>query len=342
MTNSISVNEITSKISLIIESELCDLEEGKPVYNFSEDKFNYVNSDRLLKTFDLIKNNQNLEKEFFGALSTHFDTTYYNTRSNAFPLVIITLLRLKKSELLLEWLSSQHGNETIFGFLNGYWVLLRPFFNQKSSEELIKYCKKHKDILTSPAFDGGYEYSYPSARELYKKLIRDQIIVLDEQLKDNFAYIKQDIEELNAKLAKNDFNSKLISLNNHINELMASNPDEHDVAGAIGNFREAFREFIEQLAEKIKKNERETEIPNVIETYTGNCRNYIKIKLSLSNNDKEIYSNFDKLMNSFVGKTNETGGHAYYTNPKALKFVRNMGITVISFLTDCYEIYLLK
>lgn len=339
MENILSIDELTRKINIVLESERISLSKGQQTYFVEANNINYVNSDRLLKIYDLIKHNNENKNIFLDTITNIINSRGYNSY-DPFVLILYTLLRLNESGLLLEKLNSEKGvdQEVIFSFLYNNWGILKKYFNSKSINLLIDYTHRCKDVRVSVVHN-AYTLAYPSCKQLYNLLISEQVSILDEQLDNNFQYVEQDFNELKEKIKNNKFDDKLILLIDKINETILSDPDEIIVAGLIGNFREALRDFIEQLAEKIRISENDPEIPRNGDTKISQCRNYLKDKFSLTDTDSEIFKSFHKFLDSFVERIQRDGGHSYYTNTKSLKFVRNIGISLILFLTDCYELY---
>lgn len=333
--------DLAEQIKLIVESEIYSKDEPGDDYLIVDDKLKYDNSDRLMKIYSLIEKNIKLRNEFINLLLTHINTKNYNEIYNTFTLIIFTLLRLNKTTILLDHLDKGFPNEVIFMSFYEGWAYLSKYFTEAELIRLKQFCNNCKGHY-SEGYTGTVGLAYPSAGKLHKILVKQLLEVLDNKLEDNFEFIQQDITEFTEKITNYNFNDKIVSLIQHINEMIISDPNEHDVAGQIGNFRDAFGEFIKDLAEKIKDNEGDSEIPKTADSDTGNCRNYIRDKFGLSKKDKNIYNQFHKLLDAFVEKLHSEGGHSYYTNAQSLKFVRNIGIPLITYLTECYETYLNK
>jgi hypothetical protein len=331
--------QLIDKIDIILDAECSQMKFKDHNFTIVDEKIIYPNSDRLVKIFNLIKQNDELKSDYLNYLKLKLTFSSY-TFENCFELVMFTLMRLDKVDLLFEQLFQYSGNDVVFNFFYSFWKHIQSYFSEDDLIKIKKYCSNSKDLYLEALV--GRRKAYPLAESLYDNISQILLDNLDVQLSNNFEFIEKDIDEFQEKISKHSFDDKIISYFYHLNEVILENPDEHTVAGEIGNFREVTRSFFLSLAENLKDFEGDEEIPKKTKTPIGNARIYIMDKLQLDGNDKNIFSKFDSFLDSFVDKTHDDGGHSYYTNPRTLKYIRNLGVTILSYLTECYESYIVS
>jgi hypothetical protein len=93
----------------------------------------------------------------------------------------------------------------------------------------------------------------------------------------------------------------------------------------VGNMRSFIEELVTDLARKIAANSNE-EIPKIKDMSAMGCnRNYLKIKLELSDNDNQ-------LINKYIDVLHTEGGHSFISNVEYFRLAKNIGIEISLFL----------
>jgi hypothetical protein len=168
----------------------------------------------------------------------------------------------------------------------------------------------------------------PYDDELKNKLLLSLTNIGYEKVKGNILNtnieINKDKEKLISIFSSYGFDNKYAVLLQEIDEYINTNSTIVS-SGMIGNMRSFMEDLIIDLARKISANlneqipERENSGP------MGNNRNYLKMKLELSDND-------NNLINKYIDILHSEGGHSFTSNIEYFRLAKNIGIEISLFL----------
>jgi len=140
-------------------------------------------------------------------------------------------------------------------------------------------------------------------------------IELDEG--SNFE-IDQDKDKVIEKMKHFGFSENLSVILNKINDYYwDTKNDEFEYSMAIGKIREFFSELVKEVTDRIYEKTKE-KIPTTKNTGIANMREYLKMHLHLTNENK--------LIDELVELTNKKGSHSLISSKEHFRLIKNIGI----------------
>jgi hypothetical protein len=136
--------------------------------------------------------------------------------------------------------------------------------------------------------------------------------------------INRDKEKLISIFSNNNFDQKYEHLLQEIDKYINTN-STIITSGMVGNMRSFMEDLVIDLARKIAANNNEQIPENTDKGPMGNIRDYLKIKLELSDKDNQ-------LINKYIDVLHSEGGHSFTSNVEYFRLAKNIGIEIGLFL----------
>lgn len=331
--------ELISRIEIILNKESNDLFNSKLTFGLkgSEVGLSYSHSDTLIDIFSNVQEDNYLKAIFVATLRKEISEkpeNYYlhapkDIYAGTVALAFYTLLKLGFVEEVLESLKNRtFSSGTILKFLPYLFNEKYTYFNINHLNELLK---KINGMNIEGAYRSRIREEFNELKNNAKSIIlKESYESLKKEIKGVNIEINIDKREVSTKVGYLGFDSKYISLLNELDVLINKEDSPAITSGMVGNLRSFMEDLFTDIAKKISSKENE-EIPKEDRLGPmGNIRNYIKIKLELSDEENSF-------LNKFINILHAEGGHSFMANKEYFRLAKNIAIEIALFILSKYE-----
>jgi hypothetical protein len=270
-------------------------------------------------TYNFVNNSEYVTLDRVGDWEREIETF-----SSTGALIFFTLLQLGFKDILMKFLKVRTDtclekgwtNVTLVHFLNDLLKLNERYFDIDIISELLHFSKNQKNPY-GPSYNNLIIDLQFSLANLGYDEVKESISGINIE-------INRDKERLISIFSNNFFDKKYEYLLKKIDEYINTN-STIVTSGMVGNMRSFMEGMITDLARKIAANcnEQIPELENM--KIMGWNRNYLKIKLELSDNDNQ-------LINKYIDVLHTEGGHSFISNVEYFRLAKNIGIEISLFL----------
>jgi hypothetical protein len=334
-------NILIQQINLILDRERILLETNGKTWDIQTKNDSvfllYEHSDTLINLYANLQDDE-LKEMFIKYLSnifmdekeevyiTQIDRYEYeiNTFISSGALVFYSLLQLGLKDDLISCIEDRTNLCTRNGWTN---VTLSKFLYDLAHTKKDYY---DLELLTSLLFFSKNQINNygPSYYKILTELQINLANVGYEEIKKSISgvniEINRDKEKLITIFSNNNFDEKYECLLQEIDDYINTN-STIVTSGMVGNMRSFMEDLVTDLARKIASNKNEQIPENSDKGHMGNIRNYLKMKLELSDNDNQ-------LINKYIDVLHSEGGHLFTSNVEYFRLAKNIGIEIGFFL----------
>jgi hypothetical protein len=332
-------NILTQQINLIFDREKIFLKTKGITWdiNKNSDSIIYEHSDTLINLYTNLQDDE-LKEVFLDNLSdkfrdekeevsiTQINRIDYkiNSFSSSGALIFFTLLQLGFNDILKDIIISRtelcirysSTNVTLSYFLYDLLSTKKNYYDFELLTSLLYFSKKQIN---------KYGTSYD---KILSELQLNFANIGYEEIKKSISgvniEINRDKEKLISIFSNNNFDEKYEHLLKEIDEYINTN-STIVTSGMISNMRSFMEDLVTDLARKIAANKNEQISENTDKGHMGNIRDYLKIKLELSDKDNQ-------LINKYIDVLHSEGGHSFTSNVEYFRLAKNIGIEIGLFL----------
>jgi hypothetical protein len=292
----------------------------------------YDNLDLLIKIFDEIKGQPDLQNEFILYLLSKI-----NNR-DLVQLSLETLLKLGYFNMVIEKFSYILNSKYQINLLYSAKILDSLLFFEYNLFD-IEQLKKIKIIFRHLHDKNKHMTRFKDDLYFTKRVVNRIELLLYEKLKydlgelSNFQ-INIDNEKIKGKLIEFEFDPILKDSLEKVDQYFYSiAKDEFDYSMAIGLLREYINKLIENISKKINEKSG-IDYPNTEQTPIGNMRKYVKNELKLNHEHH--------LLNKLIDIINDQGSHSLISDREYFRLTKNISIEVSLLLITKLGKYLNK
>jgi hypothetical protein len=329
-------------ISIIFDREIFLLNSNKLPWSLevqnNKKTIKYEHAETLVNLYAGIQESETKEnfidnlKYYFVNTSEHVTSYKINewegyeieSFSSTGALIFFVLLRLGFKDILMEFLKirtdtflqNEWTNITLIHFLSDLLKSDERYFDIDLISQLLYLAKNQRNPYYSSYGILINDLQFALANLGYDK-VKESISGVNIE-------INRDKEKLVAIFSNNFFDKKYEYLLQEIDNYINTN-STIITSGMVGNMRSFMEDLVTDLAKKISANNNE-EIPKIKDAGTmGYNRDYLKIKLELSDNDNQ-------LINKYINVLHTEGGHSFTSNVEYFRLAKNIGIEISLFL----------
>jgi len=168
--------------------------------------------------------------------------------------------------------------------------------------------------------DHADEYTQEIKNKLSLFISENGFSILQNEIKGVNIEINRDKDKLIEKINYFGLDKSYELFLNEIDDYINSN-NGLVASGMISNFRSFWEKIIIDLARKLSKI-LSIEIQKVSESLIGNCRNFIRQYLDLSDSENSLIGKYVEILNA-------EGGHAFTSNTQYFRLTKNIGIEIL-------------
>jgi len=332
-------NILTQQINLIFDREKILLKTKGKTWDIqtNNNSILYDHSDTLVNLYTNLQDDKLKEmfinkclyvfvneKEEVNTIRINIDEYEIESFSSTGALVFYTLLQLGFNNEIINKLKTR----TDFCKKNDWSnITLTNFLYDLVSTERNYY---DLDLFTSLLYFSKNQVRYYG--ESYYDLLSDLQIKLAnvgyEEIKKTISgvniEINRDKEKLITIFSSNNFDEKYERLLQVIDEFINTNSTIL-TSGMVGNMRSFMQDLVTDLARKIAANNNEQIPESTDKGPMGNIREYLKIKLELSDKDNQFINKYIEILHS-------EGGHSFTSSVEYFRLAKNIGIEIGLFL----------